>query len=155
MGYFVWKITILRQKILSFSNFRRGGRTPGAPPPPWIRPWSSISVTCYHLKLELSCLWTYVSILYCCNCWYNYECIFVIAPWGTLIGIKYIVLYCIVLYCIVLYREKRHTGNNKVFWSEHWLIKHYYVKLYHNYKRMCFNNKQVACGCGNMSCYIV
>ena len=47
----------------------------------------------------MSCLWTYVSILYCCNCWYYYECIFVIAPWGTLIGIKYIVLYCIVLYC--------------------------------------------------------
>ena len=51
----------------------------------------------------MSCLRTYVSILYCCNCWYNYECtcIFVIASWGTLIGIKYIVLYCIVLYCIV------------------------------------------------------
>ena len=49
----------------------------------------------------MSCLKTYVSILYCCNCWYNYECIFVIAPWGTLIGIK--ILYCIVLYCIVLY----------------------------------------------------
>jgi hypothetical protein len=50
----------------------------------------------------LSCLRTYmyVSILYCCNCWYNYECtcIFVIAPWGTLIGITYIVLYCIVWY---------------------------------------------------------
>ena len=46
----------------------------------------------------MSCLWTYVSILYCCNCWYNYECTFVIAPWGTLIGIKYIVLYCIVLF---------------------------------------------------------
>jgi hypothetical protein len=45
----------------------------------------------------LSCLKSYISILYCCNCWYNYECIFVIAPWGTLIGIK----YCIVLYCIV------------------------------------------------------
>jgi hypothetical protein len=35
-----------------------------------------------------SCLKTYISILYCCNCRYNYECIFVIAPWGTLIGIK-------------------------------------------------------------------
>ena len=45
----------------------------------------------------MSCLKTYISILYCCNCWYNYECIFVIAPWGTLIGIK--ILYCIVLYC--------------------------------------------------------
>ena len=44
----------------------------------------------------MSCLKTYISILYCCNCWYNYECIFVIAPWGTLIGIK--ILYCIVLY---------------------------------------------------------
>jgi hypothetical protein len=40
----------------------------------------------------------YISNLYCCNCWYNFECIFVIAPWGTLIGIKNIVLYCIVLY---------------------------------------------------------
>ena len=28
LGYFVWKITILRQKIIFFSNFR------GAPPPP-------------------------------------------------------------------------------------------------------------------------
>ena len=37
-GYFVWKITILRQKIIFFSNFRGGGggRAPGAPP--WIRP---------------------------------------------------------------------------------------------------------------------
>jgi hypothetical protein len=41
----------------------------------------------------LSCLRTYVSILYCCNCWYNYECIFVIVPCGTLIWIK--ILYCI------------------------------------------------------------
>jgi hypothetical protein len=31
----------------------------------------------------------HANVLYCCNCWYNYECIFVIAPWGTLIGIKY------------------------------------------------------------------
>ena len=29
-GYFVWKITILRQKIIFFSNFRGGA--PGAPP---------------------------------------------------------------------------------------------------------------------------
>ena len=45
----------------------------------------------------------YISNLYCCNCWYNYECIFVIAPWGTLIGIKNIVLYCIVYlwWCIL------------------------------------------------------
>jgi hypothetical protein len=35
LGYFVWKITILRQKILFFSIL--GGRAPGAPP--WIRPW--------------------------------------------------------------------------------------------------------------------
>ena len=50
----------------------------------------------------MSCLKTYISILYCCNCWYNYECIFVIAPWGTLIGIK--ILYCIVLYWIIRVR---------------------------------------------------
>jgi hypothetical protein len=35
LGYFVWKIMILSQKIIFFSNFRGGGclRTPGAPPP--------------------------------------------------------------------------------------------------------------------------
>jgi hypothetical protein len=33
LGYFVWKITILRQKIIFFSNFRGGGHVPGAPPP--------------------------------------------------------------------------------------------------------------------------
>ena len=54
----------------------------------------------------MSGLKTYISILYCCNCWYNYECIFVIAPWGTLIGIK----YCIVLYCIV-YRKKKNEDK--------------------------------------------
>jgi hypothetical protein len=32
LGYFVWKITILRQKIIFFPNL--GGRAPGAPPPP-------------------------------------------------------------------------------------------------------------------------
>jgi hypothetical protein len=40
LGYFMWKITILRQKNLIFSNFRGGarrGRAPGAHPP-WIRP---------------------------------------------------------------------------------------------------------------------
>ena len=35
LGYFVWKITILRQKII-FSPIL-WGRAPGAPP--WIRPW--------------------------------------------------------------------------------------------------------------------
>ena len=33
LGYFVWKITILRKKIVFFSNFR-GACAPGAPPPP-------------------------------------------------------------------------------------------------------------------------
>jgi hypothetical protein len=28
LGYFVWKITILRQKIIFFSNFREGGGAP-------------------------------------------------------------------------------------------------------------------------------
>ena len=35
LGYFVWKITILRPKILFFPIL--GGAAP--PPPPWIRPW--------------------------------------------------------------------------------------------------------------------
>ena len=40
LGYFVWKITILRQKIIFFPIL--GGRAPGAPPPPpWIRPCKS------------------------------------------------------------------------------------------------------------------
>jgi hypothetical protein len=37
LGYFVWKITILCQKTLFFSNFRGGGGGPNARPP-WIRP---------------------------------------------------------------------------------------------------------------------
>ena len=36
LGYFVWKITILRQKIIYFP-FLGGGRRV-SPPPPWIRP---------------------------------------------------------------------------------------------------------------------
>ena len=35
LGYFVWKITILRQKIIFFPILE--GCPP--PPPPWIRPW--------------------------------------------------------------------------------------------------------------------
>jgi hypothetical protein len=37
LGYFVWKITILRQKNHIFSNFRGGTALRRAPP--WIRPW--------------------------------------------------------------------------------------------------------------------
>jgi hypothetical protein len=33
LGYFVWKITILRQKIIFFSNFRGEARAGCAPPP--------------------------------------------------------------------------------------------------------------------------
>ena len=33
LGYFVWKITILRQKIMFFSNFRGGPHAWCAPPP--------------------------------------------------------------------------------------------------------------------------
>ena len=36
LRYSVWKITILRQKIIFFSNFR--GARAGCAPPPWIRP---------------------------------------------------------------------------------------------------------------------
>jgi hypothetical protein len=36
LGYFVWKITILRQKVIFFSNFRGGARR--VRPPSWIRP---------------------------------------------------------------------------------------------------------------------
>ena len=34
LGYFVWKITILRQKIIFFSNFRGGGGGARRGPPP-------------------------------------------------------------------------------------------------------------------------
>ena len=57
----------------------------------------------------MSCLKTYISILYCCNCWYNYECIFVIAPWGTLIGIKY---------CIVLYWKAFHCAPTEILFDK-------------------------------------
>ena len=46
LGYFVWKITILRQKINIFSNFR------GAPPP-WIRPWDLYISLCQSVALFL------------------------------------------------------------------------------------------------------
>jgi hypothetical protein len=69
----------------------------------------------WHFYGSADCLKTYISILYCCNCWYNYECIFVIAPWGTLIGIK---KYCIVLYCIVLFIELFIY----IFLIVHWLM---------------------------------
>ena len=41
LGYFVWKITILRPKNLFFFNFRGGGRVPGAAPPPPPPPGSA------------------------------------------------------------------------------------------------------------------
>ena len=49
LGYFVWKITILRPKIIFFSNFRGGA-------PPWIRPW----VLC----LGAWWMWSYGSWIY-------------------------------------------------------------------------------------------
>jgi hypothetical protein len=43
LGFFVWKIMILRQQILFiFSNFRRGACQ--VRPPPWIRPWSPLTL---------------------------------------------------------------------------------------------------------------
>ena len=44
LGYFVWKITILRQKIIFFSNFRGGGGArAGCAPPPLDPPLLCIS----------------------------------------------------------------------------------------------------------------
>ena len=76
----------------------------------------------------MSCLKTYISILYCCNCWYNYECIFVIAPWGTLIGIK-------ILYCIVL--NNTCTSTDIVKWRKNeWLWKFWKRNdLYENFEK--------------------
>jgi hypothetical protein len=63
LGYFEWKITILRQKI----NFR-GGRAPGAPP--WIRPWvwfkSDNSDTLDYQHIDI--IETLGSIA-CCHIW--------------------------------------------------------------------------------------
>jgi hypothetical protein len=50
LRYFVWKITILRQKIIFFSILGGGGgRASGSPP--LDRPWSYILVYC-HGKVE-------------------------------------------------------------------------------------------------------
>ena len=45
LRYFVWKFTILPQKIIVFSNFRGGTHRVH---PPWIRPW-----VCLHLLYPL------------------------------------------------------------------------------------------------------
>ena len=51
LGYFVWKITILRQKILFFAIL--GGRRIGAPPPPpWIRPCNVMSDYVQNINLQ-------------------------------------------------------------------------------------------------------
>ena len=64
LGYFVWKITILRQKTYFFPILGGGARRvrPPPPPPPWIRPWRWV------FKLHLSSaiilkqqLWSYVT----------------------------------------------------------------------------------------------
>ena len=59
LRYFVWKITILRQKIIFFSNFRR------APPPPLNPP--------LHLNLSHCILWDWKEDIYCCICAHLYE----------------------------------------------------------------------------------
>ena len=54
LGYFVWKITILRQKNHIFSNFRGGGGgAPGGapPPPPGSAPVNQPHVLCGHISL--------------------------------------------------------------------------------------------------------
>ena len=51
--------------------------------------------TAYHSPLAMTCyceLWARIVLFFIYKMfvlWYNYICIFVIAPWGTLIGIKY------------------------------------------------------------------
>jgi hypothetical protein len=57
LGYFVWKITIIHQKIIFFPIL--GGRAPGAPPPGsapvhnkciiWIKKWLDVARTIVHL----------------------------------------------------------------------------------------------------------
>jgi hypothetical protein len=45
LGYFVWKITVLCQKILFFPILV-GGRATGAPP--WIRSWNVLFLLCSY-----------------------------------------------------------------------------------------------------------
>ena len=63
MGYFVWKITILCQKIIFFPNFRGG-----APPPPWIRP--CITPLKWYIKhrQDILNLGKYSFSIYCIAC---------------------------------------------------------------------------------------
>ena len=51
LGYFVWKITILRQKIIFFPIL--GGARAGCAPPPWIRPWYSLTLIYYKNNVSI------------------------------------------------------------------------------------------------------
>jgi hypothetical protein len=66
LGYFVWKITILRQKILFFPIL--GGRVPGAPPPPPLDPLLYYQLISVIWKLSLISMHHYV-MLY----WHQYH----------------------------------------------------------------------------------
>ena len=59
LGYFVWKITILRQKIIFFSNFRGGARRVRPPLDPPLLPmiWGTYMklVTKYQISAINSC----------------------------------------------------------------------------------------------------
>jgi hypothetical protein len=53
LGYFVWKITILRQKIMFFPIL--GGRAPGAPPPPLDPPLAFAFCSGWLIEPRQSC----------------------------------------------------------------------------------------------------
>ena len=56
LGYFVWKITILCQKIIFSSNFRGGGGRARCAPP-WIRPCQGSMLKGLVNKLLNSYIW--------------------------------------------------------------------------------------------------
>jgi len=97
----------------------------------------------------------------------------------NLISANCLFVYCLLHLCIRMFTvflcNINHCNDYAPSWDLDWtkqsyiyikliskikqtsetIFAHYYVKLYHNYRRMCFNNIEVSWGCGNMSVYIV
>jgi hypothetical protein len=88
LGYFVWKITILRQKNHIFSNFRGGGALP-----PWIRPCKPTYST-FQASRQLT-----MSINWPCYCTVHVYVVINIVILCQFFYAGIIFIVCLYLYC--------------------------------------------------------